>query len=135
MSPIIISKYRNALIELRQIVATNLAKNCYNSINGLVKHNIYHYIEKYKDEGGHDLHAKKLNVIGRTLKFGINILTWGKCMFEKVDIKDVEELYVLREALNKAYMYSALPDKPNPKPFEDYLIKWRLRKMKLDEMI
>ena len=35
MSPIVISKYRNALVELRQIVATTISKKCYHSINGL----------------------------------------------------------------------------------------------------
>ncbi|TFF90328.1 MAG: hypothetical protein EU548_03570 [Promethearchaeota archaeon] len=133
MSPIVVRKYRNALNELREVVANNLAKNCYNSINGLAKHNIYHYIEKGDRQSL--LHKKKLNVIGRTLKFGINLLTWGKCMFQKVDIENEEELYLLKEQLNKAYMYSTLPEKPNKEPFEKYLIRWRLKKMREDEMI
>lgn len=133
MSPIVIGKYKSAFEELRQIVSTNLAKNCYHSVNGLAKHNIYHFInggDKYSAK-----YKKKLNVIGRTLKFGINILTWGKCMFEKVNIENDEELYVLKESLNKAYMYSSLPETPNPEPFEKYLIKWRIHKMKLDGLI
>ena len=133
MSPIMFSKYKSAFVELRQIVATNIAKNCYYSIDGMSRHNIYHFIEcgdryslKYK---------KKLNLIGRTLKFGINALLWGKYMFQKTDIKSEEELYDLKIALNNAFLNSTLPEKPDPKPFHDYLVKWRLIKMKLDGLI
>ena len=80
MSPIIVSSHRSSLKELRQIVVKNLVKNCYNSIRGMAKHNIYHFIEK----GDMDslLFKKKLNVIGRTLNFGINLLTFHKASGE-----------------------------------------------------
>jgi len=81
------------------------------------------------------LFKKKLNVIGRTLKFGINLLLWHKAMFEKVDIKDEKELYDLKNELDKAYVNCTLPEKPNPEPFEKYLIKWRLHKLKKDGLI
>lgn len=133
MSPIHISKYKSAFEELRQIVSTNIAKNCYNSINGLSKHNIYHFIESGDNKSLK--YRKKLNVIGRTLKFGINVLTWGKFMFEKVKIQNEEELYFLKHELDQAYMYSTLPEKPDPEPFEKYLIKWKLHKLKMDGLI
>jgi len=133
MSPIILSKYKSALQELRQIVSTNISKNCYNSISGLAKHNIYHFIEKGDRESAK--YKKKLNVIGRTLKFGINALTWGKFLFDKVDIQSEDELWELKNKLDAAYKHSTLPEKPNPEPFEKYLIKWRLHKMKIDGLI
>jgi len=82
-----------------------------------------------------NIYKKKLNVIGRTLQFGINLLVWGKCMFEKVDIKKPEELWELKNQLNGAYKNSHLPEKPDPGPFEKYLIKWRLHKLQKDGLI
>jgi len=142
-SPLIVHEHRTTLKELRDIVSTNLAKCSYFSIDGLSRHNIYHFINGTR----HDkapikeidkdslIYKKKLNVIGRTLKFGINLLTWGKCMFQKVDIKTEEELWELKNKLNEAFKNSSLPEKPDPKPFEDYLVKWRLYKMKKDGLI
>lgn len=143
MSPIIEKEHKTALRELREITSTNLAKNCFYSINGLAKHNIYHFISAVK----HDkapvreidresvLYKKKLNVIGRTLKFGINLLTWGKCMFQKVDIKTEEELGELKSKLNEAYKNSMLPEKPDKEPFEKFVIKYRVYKMKKEGLI
>lgn len=143
MSPLIVKEHRTALRELREIVSTNLAKCSYYSIDGLSRHNIYHFITGIKKDKApvreidreSQLYKKKLNVIGRTLKFGINLLTWGKCLFQKVDIKTEEELWDLKNKLNEAYKNSPMPEKPDPKPFEDYLVKWRLYKMKKDELI
>lgn len=168
MSPLVERKHKTALEELKEITAKNLAKNCFFSIDGLAKHNIYHFITGNKNNIS-DLHEdlelgyinkkqydkkikewksnsreidrksllykKKLNVIGRTLKFGVNLLTWGKCLFEKVDIKTEEELWELKNNLNHAFLNSVLPEKPDPEPFEKYLVKWRLYKMKKDELI
>lgn len=133
MSPIINYEYKSALKELREIVSKNLARNCFNSIEGMARGNIARFITK--GDRYSDIYKKKLNIVGRNLKFGINILTWGKCMFDKADIKNEDELLKLKNKLNIACLSSVLPDKPNPKPFEKYLIKWRLHKMKLDEII
>jgi len=133
MSPIIIKEYHSALKQLRQIVSANLSKSTYNSISGIVKHNIYHFI-KNGDKNSQQ-YQKKLNFIGRSIKFGINLLTWGKCMFQKVDIKSEKELWELKNQLDIAYKNSNLPDKPNPKPFEEYLIKFRLYKLQKDNFI
>lgn len=143
MSPIIEYEYKTSLRELREITSRNLAKNCYNSISGLAKHNIYHFItgERHDKTPKREidreslLYKKKLNVIGRTLKFGINLLTWEKCLFEKVNIKNEEELWDLKNKLNEAYKNSTLPEKPDKEPFEKYLVKWRLHKMKKEGLI
>ena len=125
MSPIVVNDHQSSLKELKGIVGSNVAKNCFHSINGLAKHNIYHYIEK-KDNPSY----KKINVIGRTLQFGINVLTWGKYMFEKTDFESVKELYELKDRLNEAYKNSMLP-----RLYENYLIKWRIKRMKKEGFI
>jgi predicted nucleotidyltransferase len=130
MSPIIISEFRNLLKELRQIVAENAAKNCYYSIKGLAKHNIYHFIEKGDQESA--LYKKKLNVIARTIQFGINILLYGKYLFERTDIQTKNELDDLVIRLDQVYQSSTLPKDPSPEPFDNFLIKWRLWKIDQD---
>jgi len=130
MSPIIVNDIGSSLKELRGIVGSNVAKNCFNSINGMARHNIYHYIEKKGDTS-----YKRLNVIGRTIQFGINALMWGKYMFEKTEIENVKELYDLKEILNNAYNTSALPEKPDPRLYESYLIKWRIKRMRKEGFI
>lgn len=132
MSPIIFNEYKSTLRQLREIVATQISKNIFHSINGLAQHNIYHFIQDKEKDG---IYYKKLNVIARTLKFGINALIWGKYMFEKTSITTEDELYKLKEQLNNAYNTSTLPEKPNREMYERYLIKWRLFKMKLEELI
>lgn len=133
MSPINISKYKSAFAELRQIVSENIAKNCYYSIRGLARSNIKKFVAK-SDRNARKF-KKKLNVIGRTVKFGINILVHHTFIFDKTDIKNESELYDLEFELDKAWQHSTLPEKPDPKPFEDYLIKWRLHKLRLDGLI
>lgn len=130
MSPIIVSDNSVCLKELRQIVATTLSKHTYYSINGLAKHNVYHFIKdvEVKDRK----YYKKLNLIGRTLQFGINLLRWNKCMFEKVNIKDKYELYELQNQLNIAFENSKLPNVVNEAPFDSFLIKQRLRQLRKD---
>ena len=130
MSPIIVSQYKSALDELREIVATNYSKETYRSINGLAKHNMYHFIDNGDPESLE--YKKKLGIIGRTLLFGINLLLWEKAMFKSVNIKKSSDIDDLLDRLNKALEASTLPEKPNPKPFQDYLIKYRLLKIKLD---
>ena len=132
MSPIIKADNRSSLKDLRGLVAANLSKASFYSINGLAKHNIYHFIKEKEHDG---LWMKKLNVIGRTLKFGINLLIWGKCLFQKTNIKTEEELWELKAQLNEAFKNSMLPEKPDPKPFEDYLIKHRIKQMRRDKVI
>lgn len=153
-SPIVIHQYeyKSALRELREITVKTIAKNCFHSINGLAEHNIYHFITGVASRTGKSrrkkdkypkieidrnslLYKKKLNTIGRSLKFGINVLTWGKPRYEKVEITKEEELWDLKNRLNDSYNHSHLPEYPNEAPFEKFLIKWRLKKLEIDEVI
>jgi len=143
MSPLVENEYKTSLRELREITSINIAKNCFYSINGLAKHNIYHFITGTKKWTSKNreidreslLYKKKLNVIGRTLKFGINLLTWEKCLFEKVNIETEDELWELKNQLTEAYKNSMLKEEPDKKSFETYVIKWRLHKMKKEGLI
>jgi hypothetical protein len=130
MSPIILSETKTTLRELRQVVAENVSKNCYHSIKGLAKHNIYHFIERGDRESL--IYRKKLNTIARTIQFGINILLYEKYLFERTDITQKSELDELVLRLDQAYQQSSLPENPNPEPFDNYLIKWRLWKIAQD---
>jgi len=150
-SPIVVNEYRSVLRELREIAIKTIAKNCFHSINGMAEHNIYHFITGTGSRTGKVrkgekaptreidrnslIYKKKLNTIGRSLKFGINVFVWGKPMFEKVEITKEEELWDLKNKLNEAYTHTFLPEKPDPVPFEKFLIKWRLKKMGMDDII
>lgn len=133
MSPLKVREYHGALGELREIVAKNYSKQTYHSVRGLAKHNVYHFIEHGDRESLK--YKKKLGIIGRTLMFGINLLLWEKAMFNPVSIKNAEEIDELLERLSKALEQSKLPEKCNPEPFQNYLIKYRLLKLKLDNLI
>jgi len=150
MSPKVIM-YRHMdqnIFDLRKIVKDNLSKATTYSIRGFVIHNLKHWfglkiksidsIEQYnrsyiivekklprlipKDKK----YWKILNTCARTLDFGIKLLRDGKLDFDHprgaVSPRDV--LLMLGE-LEQAYKESRLPEKSNPAPFEEFLLKIR----------
>ncbi len=122
----------NAIKQLQQIVKRNLTKHIYRSVHGMVKNMVKDVITNGDRESA--LYKKKLNIAGRTLKFGINILTHNIFLFESVDIKSKEELDVLTRELNDAYNTTTLPEIPaNIKEYDDFLVKWRLKALKEEE--
>jgi len=131
MSPCILSQTRNSLSELRQIVSENLSKNYFKAINGMATHNMYHFI-LHPDKLTAVEFKKKLNTIGRSLQYGINLLLYKKALFQKVDIKDKEELDKMMLNFAEVYKNSDLPEKPSPEPFERYLLKWRMYQFRQD---
>lgn len=133
MSPDIISQYGTALDELRQIVARNYSKNTYYSINGLAKNNIHDFINNGDPQSLE--YKKKLGIIGRTLNFGINLLMWNEAIFKPVTVKNAKEIEYLMKRLDEVLESSSLPEKIDYKPFEEYLIKYRLLKLKMDDYI
>ncbi len=123
-SPIVEFEHAAAKRKLYQIFTENLSCASYHSIMGMAKHNLYHFIELGDRDS--DIYKKKLNVIGRTLQFGINLLLYGKVLFEKTAITKREELDTLVIRLNEAYTSSPLPEKTNEEPFLEYLLEYRL---------
>jgi len=126
MSPIIVDDSEE-LRELRTIVENNVAKNCFHSIHGLAVHNYKRYIENDKD-----LSSKRINTIIRTLFFGMNLLEKGEFHFDRLILKynkkDVEESI---HDLEEIYNITDLPEKPDEKPYRDYLLKLRLKELGL----
>lgn len=118
-SPIVVAEKSHWLQRLRQIVIENPSKQIYYSVRGLARNNIKDHIEKGDPRS--DKYKKKLNTIGRTLKFGIHYLIYNKFVYEKVDIKSADELDELVLKLNRVYAESSLPVHPDPEPFDQYL--------------
>lgn len=132
-SPVILYERGNSLQELRQIYIENISKSCYHSTLGMARNNMRDFIL----HGDKDslLYKKKLNTIGRNLQFGINLLLYEKPFYQGMNIKSKDEIDALMIKLNDALDHSHLPEKTKPDPFEDYLIKWKFKKFKMDEYI
>lgn len=120
MSPII-EKDSLELYQLKHIVKETISKNCYGSIHGMAQHNFGKYIVSGKDTS-----ERRCNKILRVLRFGKRILNGEGIAFEKVENgtrKKIEEAMIV---LDEAFDNSLLPDKPDEKPFRDWLYQVRL---------
>lgn len=126
-SPKIEYEHRTALAELRQIFIDNLSKNCYYSTQGMARNNIKKYL--FKKDVPEEIYQKKLNTIGRNIQFGINLILYHKPVFEPIEIQNKKELDDLMLRLDQAYKNSPLPLSPDPEPFDNYVMKWRMRKL------
>jgi len=133
MSPLIENEHNNCLKQLRQILMENMSKKIYYSIEGMTRNNIRDFIMKGDHQS--DLYKKKLNVIGRGIQFGINMLIYKKAIFQPIHITHSSQLNDLMLQLMEAFEKTTLPLEIDPKPFEDYLYKWRVKKMEIDEII
>lgn len=153
MSPNIVDDSEE-LQRLRKIVEENVAKNCYDSINGLTISNTKKYFfdsgfigcnvkdwlqfgfyknsMTYKEDEtiSDSVDLKKLNVICRTLLFGIHVLRGDGFVFEKTNTKSLGELKELYERFLVDYDYCRLPKKPDEVPFNDYLLDLRMEDLK-----
>ena len=135
--------------DLRRVVLNNLSKATTHSIRGFVIHNLKHWfgiivepvhsIEEFnkayiivkKKEPKLTEDDKKywkiLNTCARTLDFGIKLLEYGVLDFENPrGARTISGIISLLNKLEDAYKESALPDKPDPKPFEEFLLWARL---------
>jgi len=107
--------------ELAYITRTNLSKNIYHSINGLAKGNYEKFI-KYGKENT----LKKRNTITRTLQLGITLLERNTILFNATKDSTEDDILKLISKLDIVYEESKLPEKPDGKPFRDWLLKARL---------
>jgi len=114
------------LRELRTIVENNVAKNCFHSIHGLAVHNYKKYIET-----GKDLSNKRINIITRTLLFGMNLLEKNEFNFQSTQNTQPEIIVKFIYDLEEIYQISDLPEKPDEKVYRDYLLKLRLKELGL----
>jgi predicted nucleotidyltransferase len=122
-TPIIVHD-NHYLQELRTIVEHNLSKASYASINGMAMS----LLKDHTKRAGVMPEGKALRTAWRTCVFGQSLLLEGKIkfkpMFEDVTVEDVE--WIIKSL---KYIYesaSSLPDKPDEKPFRDFLFKLRI---------
>ena len=137
---------------LRGIVESNLSKATVHSIRGFAIHNLRHWfgikVEKKLCMCGNTLYVitnnkiprlepkdkkywKILNTCARTLDFGIKLLRDGVLDFENPrGAKETKDVIGLLNELETAYKESELPDKPDPVPFEEFLILTRFSDLK-----
>lgn len=111
------------LQELRKITEQNLSIASYASIKGMATSQFGDHTKRAKvmPEG------KALKTAWRTCEFGQTLLLANKIKFKPVEgeisISDVE--WILKE-LKISYENSPLPERPDEKPFRDFLFKIRM---------
>ena len=120
LSPNVITSL-NEFDRLREIVRNNLAKNCYSSIHDMAQRNYLKYIVTEKDAG-----TKKCNQIVRFINFGINLLLNHEIAFEPCKNSEPDDILEKISELNWTHEISTLPEKPDEKPYRDWLLKLRL---------
>jgi predicted nucleotidyltransferase len=109
--------------QLQNIIKPTISKKIYKSIHGLAKHNIKHFLEHKK----YDIdYKKKLNIIARSLIFGIRILRFGTFIFEPTQFKERSTIDGLMTELDATYEKSKLPEEIDTKEYEKFMINMRL---------
>ena len=122
-TPLVIKNHPH-LNELRRITEENFSKASYASIKGMA-------ISQFKDHikrAGVMPEGKALKTTWRTCEFGQWLLLSNKIRFkpaplEEVTVSDVE--WIL-DGLEHAYKNSPLPERPDEKPFRDFLFNVRI---------
>ena len=124
MSPITIKSCK-AHADLIQVIRCNMAKNYYDSIRGLARHNYNKYILNEKD-----VSQKRMKIILRTLYFGIELFRSGMLIYDPIE-GDVEPDNILDalDALAVEYAHSDLPQFPDEKHFREYLFNLRIAEL------
>jgi hypothetical protein len=117
--------YGTYLGDLKRIVIANPSKGIYNSIRGLAIANKKKYLDD--PEISVEVKEKKVKIILRTLKFGINYLRGQGFIFEKPDDAFNNDLVKswLQE-LDSAYRESLYPEHPDQTMFRDFLYHVRM---------
>jgi len=127
MSPIVVEAIPEHE-QLRRLVSDNLAKNCYNSIHGMCFSNYKKYFE-HGEKLSKDEEYKKLGQIGRVIEFGVRILNGEGVSFESHRIDSRYDVLKMIDRLDDAKASSPLPERPDEKAFDDFLLKLRMRKL------
>jgi len=136
------------VFNLRSVVYSNLSRATVHSIRGFAVHNLKHWygivLDKVVSIDGQVIHVvvkrkvprlfegdkkyhKIINTCARTLGFGIKLLSEGVLDFDNpIGAGSVEGVIDLLNQLEMADWESALPEKPDPAPFEEYLLWTRI---------
>ena len=128
--------------DLIKLITDNLSKNYLHSVTGLVRANLSKYYgisvsredNSFRQTGGCKIdptsykYHKKIRLMFRTLMQGYLLL---KCKIEFPNVEEYEPTLELLETLYKdtimAYNWSELPEKPDQAPFDDYLVRTRVK--------
>lgn len=126
-SPIVVWSRDTTLERLRDIVRRNIAKNCANSIRGMVVGNYNKYILYGSNNTctGDEL-IKKCNMMVRSLYFGIHILDGDGFIYDKVSNSTTEDVKNMLKTIDEALAASKLPEFPDEEPYRDFLLNLRM---------
>lgn len=120
-SPIVLEDRNGGLSELRELSAVP-SSNCYYSIRGLAYHNYSKYIIDRKEPV--EVWQKRINIICRTLQFGIRILRAHEYRFEPFRDGTPDRIVELLGALEAAKAETTLAPTP---VWEEEVRKWLFR--------
>lgn len=113
-------------LELRTIVATNRAKNIYDSVNGMNSANLKRYWNRLAEDGP-EFGTKKAGQILRVVDCAVRVLEGKPYTFEPVVDPTFEKCVESLETLKRAYENSTLPERPDEQVYRDYLFDLRIR--------
>lgn len=130
LSNLIIYQQNDYLTELRQILEEHgQTKACTHSIKGLAVHNYRKYIVNCNTDKKDQLLTKKCNMINRTLLFGINVLEGSGFIFTSIKNQTPHDVKELIDYFDDAIINSPLPETTDKKPFQDWLLRVRLKEL------
>lgn len=129
--------------ELRKLFLSNPSKNIFTSVNGMSSHNINKYFVREHRSGkinpqfipdtkeNEPVRIKKLGQIKRVIEFGFRVLVSGIYDLRPVKILngsdgELSSVRQWQEDLKLAYDASDLPEKPDNKPYEEFLMDLRM---------
>jgi hypothetical protein len=126
-SPIVISQKDTAIDRLYDIVKHNVAKNCANSIRGMVVGNYNKYILYGSNNTctGPEL-QKKCNMMCRSLDFGIRLLEGRGFVYTAHNMGTPDDVKYLLQKIDEALGNSKLPEFPIEEPYRNFLLDLRM---------
>lgn len=121
ISPIVLEAHGTALAELRKLLEEAPSKAFFSSVLRDLADS-ERLMERARDER---MYLKHLRIACRNLRFAITLFTHGRYELVPSAAVDVSELETLRAELYVSHRDSRLPYRFDPRPFVDYLARWR----------
>lgn len=109
---------------LRGLLLANAGKNIVHSTRGIMDNMHRKYIEFDHPE------PKRVNLVCRVAKWTTGLLTKGYPDWNAPTTTDPNDIPMYMDRLNLAYAQSHLPERPDEKPYREWLLKLRLREVR-----